>query len=213
MAATLGRRRSLGSSDPAQVPFEAEVGTGNTVVWDCSTGTIVYFDNGAISGQSPPSTITRGIYRLNPATGANTRIADVPTSVAPAVNGLAVKPDGTIYALFDTVSFGAPQIVQVGPGNTFPRVDGGAGAASAYSLLTSVSWDVFTQRILVFDQGATSAADAKILRINPATGQRTHVSSASSAVFTIGQGNSRATRSPSRRATGRTPARRKASRW
>ena len=169
------------------VPFNAQGSPGsNTITWDPSTNSIVYFEQGAATG-STLSSIARGVYRLKPAAGTNTLVAAVGASVQ--VHGLAVKADGTIYGLFDNAGYTAPQVVLVDASATFPRVDGGVGALPAYNFATSVSWDSVNQKILLFDQGS-NAGIAKVLSITPSTtaGTRAYVSNGSAGPLTTNGG-------------------------
>ena len=169
-------------SNPALVPGSNTFGYGPELVWDYSTGTILYVDTGASSAKS---TISRGIYRLNPITGTNTLYAPY---AAGTVNSIAIRQDGSEVYVFNQngntlgVNASASRIAQ-GTG-TLSVVDGGPskyGTTSSqprYYEASGISWDIFNQRLNIYDVGDDQTS-ARILRLDPATQTRTFISNGS----------------------------------
>ena len=93
------------------------------MVWDYSTNTILYIDNGSATSKS---TIARGIYRLNPVTGVNTLYAPFTSGT---VNAIAIKQDGSAVYVFNangTTSGTNASVSQIAQGSgTLTVVDGG----------------------------------------------------------------------------------------
>ncbi len=163
-------------ANKALVPANVQYATGNLVLWDFSTGTILYLDGGAPAGGSAASSIPRGIYRLNPATGVNTLVVTVPSA---QINGLAVAPDGTIYALMASTLGTASAVAKVNLDGTFTTVDGGTAATPRYYQAEGLSWDFFNQKLSVFDVG-DDRTTARVLRVTPGSpGTRVYVTNGS----------------------------------
>ena len=189
-SASYPRAQVITPSNPAFIPWLPQRGFPG-IAWDFANNSFVYFDSGTGGNtQSNGSTIVKGIYRFTPSTTAgvpststllfNLTAAGFGTTTG--CNGIAVKQDGTVYALLDITNQTAPQIIQLNPASTtaYTRVDGTAGTYTGFQTLTGLSWDFTNQRILVFDQAQSQAA-AKIISLDPATGTRTLVSSGTAA--------------------------------
>ena len=172
-------------TNPALVPGATSSGSGPQMVWDYSTGTILYLDFGANSAKS---TIASGIYRLNPITGTNTLYA--PVSNVGTVNALAIKQDGSAVYVFNenANTFGVGAVCsQIASSGALTTVDGGStlyGNSSTqprYYEAESIYWDILNQKLNIFDVGDDQTT-ARIIRLAP---------SATNAVRTfISNGNS-----------------------
>ena len=172
-------------SNPALVPGDAYLSNeGPVTVWDYSTGTILYLDNGSSTAKS---TIPRGIYRYNPITGTNTLYAPY---TGGTVQSLAIKQDGSAVYVFNEMpqTLGTSAVCSLlAPGSgALTTVDGGSteygttATSPRYYEAASIFWDIVNQKINIFDVGDDQTT-SRIIRLAPAVGNavRTFISNGS----------------------------------
>ena len=194
-SAVYPRAKVIAPTNSALIPVLPQRGFPG-IAWDFANNAFVYYDSGTGgSTASNGSTLVKGIYRFTPSTTTGVpstsvlllNFAAAGYGTTTGCNGIAVKQDGTVYALLDITNQSAPQIVRIDTPTSAPRVDGTAGTYTGFQTLTGISWDFVNQRILIFDQAQSQAA-AKIVSLDPTTGTRTLVSSGNTASGAYGGG-------------------------